>query len=211
MEPAHVPSPPVFTAPPRSAAPAKPTTPEDQEEQAKIRKMLFVLCGIVVFAAGFYYLFLTSAPGTVKQTLYPVEGVVSFQGKPLPNTDIFFHAEDELKNPVRPHATTAGDGSYKLTTYAKDDGAPAGRYRVAVVWTPETAPSANPLSPNPGGADIPGIKAPGKTRLTGPRLPNLPKQKVDTGLSKYADPMSSNFTAEIKTSGTNKFDFNLEP
>jgi hypothetical protein len=35
---------------------------------------------------------------------------------------------------VRPRGKVAADGSFKLTTYATDDGAPQGRYRVTVEW-----------------------------------------------------------------------------
>jgi hypothetical protein len=68
--------------------------------------------------------------------LYPVEGKVLYAGKPAAGAQVWLHPVEkgELGDP-RPHGMVQRDGSYALSTYAKDDGAPAGAYRPIVIWT----------------------------------------------------------------------------
>ncbi len=68
-----------------------------------------------------------------RQPVYPVQGRVLFNGKPVSRALVVFHAEgEEAKKAPRPHAQTRADGSFVLTTYAGEDGAPAGNYVVTV-------------------------------------------------------------------------------
>lgn len=76
--------------------------------------------------------------GRVK--VYPVEGSVTYNGEPLAGVDVAFHPAD-AKNDTSypPHATTDESGKFKLMTFTKDDGAPAGEFKVAVAFAVQSA------------------------------------------------------------------------
>jgi hypothetical protein len=63
---------------------------------------------------------------------YPVSGEVVFKdGTPLPGGWVFFQSEDPAVK-TSSQAEIQPDGKFQLMTEAKGDGAPEGRYRVAV-------------------------------------------------------------------------------
>jgi len=67
--------------------------------------------------------------------VYPVRGQVFVGDKPARKAFVVFHpagAEDPAA--LRPYGHAGNDGSFQLTTFAPDDGAPAGEYQVSVVW-----------------------------------------------------------------------------
>jgi hypothetical protein len=67
--------------------------------------------------------------------VFPVHGQVRFKGAPAPGAFLVFHPlEDAGDEPLRPTGLVAPDGSFALTTYDKDDGAPPGDYAVTVEW-----------------------------------------------------------------------------
>ena len=67
--------------------------------------------------------------------VYPVRGQVLVRDKPAPKAFVVFHPLDaQGPEALRPYGHAAEDGSFKLTTYEPGDGAPAGEYRVTVVW-----------------------------------------------------------------------------
>jgi hypothetical protein len=50
---------------------------------------------------------------------------------------LFIPALEAADSPVpRPRATVKEDGSFVLSTYGEEDGAPAGDYLVTVTWSP---------------------------------------------------------------------------
>jgi hypothetical protein len=67
--------------------------------------------------------------------VYPAQGRAEWDGKPIPNATIFLHPV-RVKEPAfpRPRATVREDGTFVLGTYAREDGAPAGEYKVTVQW-----------------------------------------------------------------------------
>jgi hypothetical protein len=70
--------------------------------------------------------------------IYPATGQVLYNGEPLSGVDVAFHPSDPKNNTsYPPHATTDDDGTFKLTTYLVDDGAPAGEFKVAVAFAVE--------------------------------------------------------------------------
>jgi hypothetical protein len=87
--------------------------------------------------------------------VYPVRGKVLYQGQPAAGAYVSFHpADPDAKLPVGPRAVVGGDGSFVLSTYVKEDGAPAGDYVVTVEWRKpvrrpdgETEPGPNLLPP----------------------------------------------------------------
>lgn len=70
--------------------------------------------------------------------IYPTEGKVLVGGQPAAGALIVLWARPERTPPICPNATVAEDGSFRLTSFAKNDGAPAGEYAVTVVWSPTT-------------------------------------------------------------------------
>jgi hypothetical protein len=70
-----------------------------------------------------------------RKAVYPVTGKVLFEGRPAAGAVVQFHALDKAeKDPVAPLGEVGADGAFRLTTYAHEDGAPAGRYAVTVSW-----------------------------------------------------------------------------
>src|SRR5437868_7064181 len=67
--------------------------------------------------------------------VYPVSGTVRYNGRPVANAQVTFHPVNEA-NPkaVRPVGKVDDQGRFTLTSFKEKDGAPAGEYRVTVVW-----------------------------------------------------------------------------
>jgi hypothetical protein len=65
--------------------------------------------------------------------LRPVEGQVVFtDGKPLPGGMVIFEQVTSSGPRVAARGDIGPDGTFRLSTYAQDDGVPEGNYRVAV-------------------------------------------------------------------------------
>ena len=84
-------------------------------------------------------LLLTGCPRTTERA-YPVCGVVTLDGKPLVGGSVRFEpvVAGPLGQRYGAHGTIQPDGSYRLTTFADDDGAMAGRHRVVVLPDPNS-------------------------------------------------------------------------
>jgi hypothetical protein len=88
--------------------------------------------------------------------VYPVRGKILYNGRPVANAQVTFHpVNDATPKGVRPVGKVDKQGQFALTSFKDGDGAPAGEYRVTVVWylarqtrpvSDETA-SANYLPP----------------------------------------------------------------
>jgi hypothetical protein len=96
-------------------------------------------------AIGVFCLTLTSSCGRSKVpeiknklAVFPVKGSLQMDGQPLSRAELTFHPvegdfpEGAAKN--LPRASTDGDGNFTISTYADNDGAPAGSYKVTVKW-----------------------------------------------------------------------------
>ena len=69
--------------------------------------------------------------GTKRPPTYPVSGTVMLKGQPLAGaTVVFVPAEGATQEPAT--GVTDAAGKFKLTTYAADDGAQLGDYRIKV-------------------------------------------------------------------------------
>jgi hypothetical protein len=84
--------------------------------------------------------------------LYPATGKVMFKGQPAAGAVVTLVPVSPAGADVPASRGVAGeDGTFRLTTFARDDGAPAGEYRVTVRWPSKAAdPEA---APGPFGAD----------------------------------------------------------
>lgn len=72
-----------------------------------------------------------------RKPTFPVNGKVLMpDGKPAEHATVVFHPTDENgPDVVKPRGKVSADGSFKLSTYDGNDGAPAGDYRVTVeLW-----------------------------------------------------------------------------
>jgi hypothetical protein len=67
----------------------------------------------------------------------PVSGEVIYDGKPAAGVMVFFMPSQGAKvpgAPANPHAVTDENGRFALSTFGESDGAPAGNYRVVLIW-----------------------------------------------------------------------------
>jgi 3',5'-cyclic AMP phosphodiesterase CpdA len=73
---------------------------------------------------------------TNRRPVHPVRGRVFFEGCPVPGAEVVFHlVSADGKGFARGgDAEVEADGTFVLSTYAADDGAPAGEYAVTVEW-----------------------------------------------------------------------------
>jgi hypothetical protein len=95
--------------------------------------------------------------------VYPVKGEVFFEGQPAAGATVAFFALDEPKDPlVKPMGKVDAEGRFTLSTYKKDDGAPAGSYAVTVIWLPQgyqgPIESANKLPARYSSPETSGLK-----------------------------------------------------
>ncbi len=64
-----------------------------------------------------------------------VEGIVTYEGKPIDEAQVVFHPLDATAAPEnRPLGITDDQGRFRLTTFDANDGAPIGAYKVTVSW-----------------------------------------------------------------------------
>jgi hypothetical protein len=86
-----------------------------------------------------------------RQPVFPVQGKVLFEGRPLAHAFLVFHPVNSSgADARRPVANAEEDGSFAPSTYDAGDGAPAGEYAVTVEWyqpptNDQVTPSANLL------------------------------------------------------------------
>ena len=87
--------------------------------------------------------------GKDRAKTYPVQGTATFQGEPMPGARINFSPiEGEAKERgLVPVGVVGEDGTFSVSTYETGDGAPAGRYKVTLVWDDESKMAAG----GPGG------------------------------------------------------------
>lgn len=73
--------------------------------------------------------------GDGRGPVHLVYGKLMVDGVPAANASLAFHPLGST-DPIAPRAvgTTNPDGSFHLTTFVSDDGAPAGDYVVTVIW-----------------------------------------------------------------------------
>ena len=85
-------------------------------------------------------------PVIEKHEVYPVEGQVIWKKKPLAGAYVTFHPKGWKLHDSAPYpaAVTGEDGMYRLDTYGKGDGAPAGKYAITVTAPDRTVKTMSP-------------------------------------------------------------------
>lgn len=104
--------------------------------RGSVRWQRLVLCALTaLYASGGCS---SSSPHEFKnkKPVHAVQGKVEMGGKPAAGAFVLFVPRSEpAENPdPRPRATVQPDGSFTLSTYGENDGAPAGDYKVTVTW-----------------------------------------------------------------------------
>jgi hypothetical protein len=67
--------------------------------------------------------------------VFPVSGKVTYQGKPPAGALIVLHAQNvDDTSGVAPSGVVKNDGSFAITVYEPDDGAPPGEYVATIQW-----------------------------------------------------------------------------
>jgi hypothetical protein len=70
------------------------------------------------------------------EPVFPVTGSVRVSGQPAAQAMVVFHRDSASEGAPRSFAKTDAEGKFALTTFAAQDGAPAGSYRITVTWPP---------------------------------------------------------------------------
>ena len=89
-----------------------------------------------LLVAGFALMPMACHDDNARKPTFAVTGRVTLDGRPAEHATVVLHPIG-VSGPevVKPRGTVKTDGSFTLTTYAGDDGAPAGDYRVTVeLW-----------------------------------------------------------------------------
>ena len=84
--------------------------------------------------------------------VYPVKGKVMYNGAPAAGatvTLIGLTEEVRAKKAPIPTGQVQADGTFQLTSYEPNDGAPPGEYRVTITWFEEMPPGGDPESFDP--------------------------------------------------------------
>ena len=66
--------------------------------------------------------------------VHPVQGEIKFRGQSPEGACVWLVPKDAKEGVPNPRATVAKDGSFAVTTYDGNDGAPEGDYVVTVQW-----------------------------------------------------------------------------
>lgn len=92
--------------------------------------VFLLLVGLVVGCGS-------ATPTQGQKPVHKVKGQVFVGGKPAAGAFVLFIpvAEPADSKDPRPRATVKEDGSFALSTYGDEDGAPAGEYAVTVTWS----------------------------------------------------------------------------
>jgi len=93
---------------------------------------------------------LTSCRRSGQEAVYPVTGKVFFNGRPAEGAIVSFVSRDPSDPAARrPGGQVAPDGSFRLSTYASFDGAPAGQYAVTISYpSPEQKENGENAGPD---------------------------------------------------------------
>jgi hypothetical protein len=86
--------------------------------------------------------------------VHPASGKVSVDGRPAGGVLVLLHpaaGSPAAKEGVMPSATTEEDGTFQLSSYEQDDGAPAGGYSATIQWYQPDVKSKRGKRPMPVG------------------------------------------------------------
>ena len=100
----------------------------------------FHRCSAFVCVAG--TVLLASCAGERREPVYAVGGKVLADGKPAEGALVMFHQVGaDQKTAVKPSGRTGPDGTFRMSSYTANDGAPEGEYAVTIVWPTRPPPN----------------------------------------------------------------------
>jgi tetratricopeptide (TPR) repeat protein len=112
-----------------------PIRHDDEPSSGLQRWKLPAVAGVAIALLAYFFFATTLLKARDRLPLQPVHGQAFFLNQPLANASIVLDpAWTKEPNFPRPHAVVGDDGSFTLSTYGRDDGAPDGEYRVMVTW-----------------------------------------------------------------------------
>ncbi|MCI0334120.1 MAG: carboxypeptidase-like regulatory domain-containing protein [Planctomycetes bacterium] len=169
-----------------------------------MNKSFRVWCGLWLCLAGLLLGCTSGSSGTVG-----VSGKVTKGGQPVSGALVAFRSTSAAGKAAS--GTTDASGEYKLTTFINGDGALPGSYQVTVTKFAGAAPPSVTGGTEATPADVDAIykamEAQGQNVLTPEKL--APVDTRNEIAAKFANPQTSGFTAEVKSGGDNKFDFEV--
>jgi hypothetical protein len=99
---------------------------------------LFTVVCLTVFTLALAAALGCGEPESVGPAAQSVHGSVVYQGKPANGFRVTFHPQFDMgPRKFAPSAVTDVEGKFALTSYKAGDGAPAGKYAVAIEWPRE--------------------------------------------------------------------------
>jgi tetratricopeptide (TPR) repeat protein len=109
---------------------------EESRPWDKWKKPALIVAGLAAVVLVF---FIIGSRRSDRVPVHPAQGQAFFEGKPIPNAVVLLDPTgSDLPKFPKPRAIVREDGTFVLATYSKDDGAPAGEYKVAVQWSVKT-------------------------------------------------------------------------
>jgi hypothetical protein len=131
---------------PKKSPPRKVDKEDEEGPLHKWKKPVALATACLMILAAFYLVFPKNRQSEAAPlSVYPARGTVYFQGRPAAGATVFLHAAvGKNVNHPTPRATVKADGTFVLGTYASEDGAPSGEYKVTVqLFKPVPDPEKN--------------------------------------------------------------------
>lgn len=154
---------------------------------------LFLTTAIFIGCGG-------GADDSGKVPVFPASGTVTLNGSPLAGATVAFSPQSGQPTAI---ATTDDQGGFSLRTYDADDGAAEGAYKVVITKTEVAAGG--------GGAGESGDhEAAEEAGMTAGHEAGGGGEAKELVPSQYTSSDTTPLTAEVKSSGENKFTFELE-
>jgi hypothetical protein len=173
---------------PSRPLPAKKSSVAADEEKTSWKKLVLISLVVTAVLYAGYSLF-TGSWGSRRRTTYVTEGVVMYLGKPAVGARVTLFPETKGKDRYYPTGKVGPDGSFKLTTYSQDDGAPEGRYKVTIV---------RGVIEGDEWAEM-------NQKMSQEEVQRVVKERArDPLMEKYSDPERSGLTAEVTSQAPNK-------
>jgi hypothetical protein len=161
-----------------------------------LREKIFMknrICELFAVVVGLSLVAGCSRGGT---PLGRVTGKVTLNGQPLEGAQLTFTAKDAPRAAL---GTTDAQGVYSLTTFAPNDGAPLGHHTVTITMPAKNAPDMSAGKPDAAyGAAM--KQAAKGVQVRGKEIP-----------AKYANPLTSNLSADVKSGNNADVNFDLQP
>ena len=155
------------------------------------KRMALVLAPMALLLGG--------CGGEQRPDLYPVSGVVTYQGQPLANAEVVFHNDSA---PRAAAGTTDAEGRFQLQSFEDFDGAVAGEHAVTITKLQANAEISGANADDPTAAYGGGMDAAASGNMSAIAKSELPE--------KYANPNSSGLKETVTAEGPNEFTFALE-